>query len=147
MKHKSDTDRAEAERVTDMKILSDMLTASYIAGKAIAVTGTSLPHALGYRLTYQAHIAHGPACGIFEPGFMKYASEYDRSKLLRAMDFKDMDDFRHFLGETCDIKGISDTQYSIIVENSIKDILSEPSRIEKVPYEVNREVLEDIVSG
>ena len=62
------------------------------------------------------------------------------------MDFKDLDEFKAFLGKTCDIGNISDLDYSLIVENSIKDILADPARIEKVPYPVNREVLEDIVS-
>ena len=132
--------------VTDLKILGDMLTASNIAGQAIAITGTSLPHALSYRLTYQAGIAHGPATGIFQPGFMRYADERTRDRLLRAMDFVDLDSFARVLGKTCDIRGISDIDYGIIVENSIKDILKEPARIEKVPYPVNREVLENIVT-
>lgn len=142
----SNPDMSAEERVTDLKILSDMLTASMMAGEVIAVTGTSLPHALSYRLTYQAGIAHGPATGIFQPGFMSYADEKTQKALLRAMDFCDLNEFREFLGKTCDIKGISDLDYSLIIENSIKDILSEPARMEKVPYPVNREVLENMVS-
>lgn len=142
----SDPDKAAADQVTDLKILGDMLTASNIAGKAIAITGTSLPHALSYRLTYQAHIAHGPATGIFQPGFLGHADEKTRDTLLRAMDFSDINDFKRFLGATCDIRGISEIEYGIIVENSIKDILREPARINKVPYHVDREVLESIVS-
>ncbi len=139
-------DMTTEEKVTELKILSDMLTASMLAGEVIAVTGTSLPHALSYRLTYQAGIAHGPATGIFQPGFMSYADEKTQKSLLRAMDFRDLNEFREFLGKTCDIKGISDLDYSLIIENSIKDILSEPARMEKVPYPVNREVLENMVS-
>ena len=142
----SNPDMSAEERVTDLKILSDMLTASMMAGEVIAVTGTSLPHALSYRLTYQAGIAHGPATGIFQPGFMSYADEKTQKALLRAMDFRNLNEFREFLGKTCDIKGISDLDYSLIIENSIKDILSEPARMEKVPYPVNREVLENMVS-
>ncbi len=142
----SDPEKAAADKITDLKLLSDMLRASNIAGEAIAVTGTSLPHALSYRLTYQAGIKHGPATGIFQPGFMKYADEDTQKKLLMAMDFDDLDDFRYFLGNVCDIGRISETDYGIIVENSIKDILRDQARIDKVPYMVNREVLEDIVS-
>lgn len=146
VRRKSDPEKAEADMVTDLKILGDMLKASNIAGQAIAITGTSLPHALSYRLTYQAGIAHGPATGIFQPGFVSYADEYTQKKLLRAMDFADMTGFKKFLGLTCDINGINEVDYGIIVENSIKDILKEPARIEKVPYPVNREILENIVS-
>lgn len=137
---------AKADEVTDLKMLSDMLKASNIAGRAIAISGTSLPHALSYRLTYGANVAHGPATGIFQPGFMSYADEKTQKTLLKAMDFVSLQDFKTFLGKTCDIGNISELDYSILVENSIKDILSEPARISKVPYPVNREVLENIVS-
>lgn len=144
VRRSSDPEKAMADEITDLKILEDMLKASNIAGKAIAITGTSLPHALSYRLTYEARVAHGPATGIFQPGFISFADEKTQKELFRAMDFKDMDDFKSFLGKTCDIGNITDVEYSILVENSIKDILAAPERIKKVPYPVNREVLENI---
>ena len=147
IRRSQDPEKAEAEKVTELKILDDMLTSSNIAGQVISITGTSLPHALSYRLTYQAGIAHGPATGIFQPGFISHADEDTQKRLLRAMDFNNIDAMRDFLGRTCDINGISDLDYSLLVENSIKDILSEPARIKKVPYQVNREILEEIVSG
>lgn len=146
VRRRQDPDRAAADKATDLKLLGDLLTASNIAGEAIAETGTSLPHALSYRLTIQGGVKHGPATGIFQPGFMKYADESVRNKLLRAMDFTDMDEFKAFLGATCELGGIDDLKYSIIVENSIKDILADSARLQKVPFLVNREVLEDIVS-
>ncbi len=142
----SDPERAAADEVTDLKILSDMLEASNIAGQAISITGTSLPHALSYRLTFSAGVAHGPACGIFQPGFVSYADEKTKKTLLRAMDFTDIDSFKEFLGAACDIGNISEIDYSINIENSIKDILADPARIKKVPYHVDREILERIVS-
>ena len=77
---------------------------------------------------------------------MGHADEKTRDTLLRAMDFSDINEFKRFLGATCDIRGISEIEYGIIVENSIKDILREPARINKVTYHVDREVLESIVS-
>ena len=147
VREKSDPEKAAADEATELKILEDMLKASNIAGRAIAIAGTSLPHALSYRLTYEARVPHGIACGIFQPGFMSFADEKDRRDLLRAMDFKDMDAFKSFLGKTCDLSDLTDLEYSLNVENSIKDILSAPARIERVPYPVDREVLEAIVSG
>ena len=140
-------DAAAAEEITDLKILTDMLTASNIAGKAIAITGTSLPHAMSYRLTYEMHVPHGPATGIFQPGFMSYADVKTQHDLLKAMDFRDLEEFRSFLGKTCDIGNVSELDYSLIIENSIKDILSEPARIAKVPYHVDRDILESIASN
>ena len=73
--------------------------ASNIAGKAIAITGTSLPHALSYRLTFEANVAHGPATGIFQPGFISHADEKTQKELFRAMDFRGLEDFKEFLEE------------------------------------------------
>lgn len=147
IRRKNDPEKAAAEDITDMKILEDMLKASNIAGKAIAITGTSLPHALSYRLTFEANVAHGPATGIFQPGFISHADEKTQKELFRAMDFRGLEDFKEFLGRSCDIGEITDLEYSIILENSIKDILKAPERIAKVPYPVDREVLESIVTA
>ena len=144
VKRTQNPERAAADEITDLKILSDMLTASNIAGRAIAITGTSLPHALSYRLTYELNIPHGPATGIFQSGYLKYADEKTQRDLLRAMDFKDLDDFRSFLGQAIDIGNISDLDYSLVVEKSIKELLADTARIKKVPYHVDRDVLESI---
>jgi len=73
--------RAVMDGSRDMRDLTNMLIAANYGGKAISVTGTSIPHALSYRLTYELGMPHGMAIGVFEPGFMKYADEGDvRSK-------------------------------------------------------------------
>ena len=102
---------------------------------------------MSYRLTYELHVPHGPATGIFQPGFMSYADEKMQKDLLKAMDFHSLGDFKEFLGKTCDIGNVSELEYSLVIENSIKDILSEPARIAKVPYHVDRDVLEAIASN
>lgn len=45
-----------------------VLLGSNFAGKAINITGTTLPHAMGYKLTKDYNIAHGHACvlGLIE---------------------------------------------------------------------------------
>ena len=129
--------------VSETDVYMDMLEASMIAGKAIAITGTSLPHALSYRLTYEEHVPHGLAIGVFQSRFVKYADERTQRDLLRAMDFPDIESFEEFIQKTCRLD-IDRIRYQIILENSIKDILAEPARIEKVPYRVDREILERI---
>lgn len=48
--------------------------ASVYGGLAINITGTAMPHAVGYLLTEQHGIPHGAACAIFLPDF------YDHNK-------------------------------------------------------------------
>lgn len=53
----------------DEKIRSYLIYASTLAGIAIAQTGTTLLHAMGYRLTSDLGIPHGRANGILLPSF------------------------------------------------------------------------------
>ncbi len=57
----------------------DMLTLVYegslYGGIAISITGTSFPHALGYFLSENHNVAHGTACGMYLPEFIKYNTQ------------------------------------------------------------------------
>ena len=48
---------------------------SIYGGLAINITGTCLPHAMGYLLTEQHNIPHGNACAVFLPAFLKINEE------------------------------------------------------------------------
>ncbi|MBQ7542611.1 MAG: iron-containing alcohol dehydrogenase [Clostridia bacterium] len=48
--------------------------ASIYGGYAISVTGTAFPHAMGYFLTEQYSVAHGTACAVFLPAFLRHAA-------------------------------------------------------------------------
>lgn len=48
---------------------------SIYGGIAISITGTSFPHALGYFLSEDHGVAHGTACGIFLPEFIRYNTQ------------------------------------------------------------------------
>lgn len=78
---------------------ADMMRASAFAGIAIAQTGTSLPHALSYILTYDLKMPHGMACGIFLPSYLKEAAEEDRNTLLEAAGFRDISEFEEYIGK------------------------------------------------
>lgn len=43
--------------------------ASIYGGLSIAITGTCMPHAMGYLLTEEFHLPHGIACAVFLPEF------------------------------------------------------------------------------
>ncbi len=44
---------------------------SIYGGLAINITGTAMPHALGYFLTERLGLPHGVACAVFLPGFLE----------------------------------------------------------------------------
>ena len=62
--------------------IDQLLTASTMGGIVISQTGTSLPHALGYVLSYDKGIPHGIATAAIYKG---YLSEYKTSEKLHRM--------------------------------------------------------------
>ncbi len=87
--------RGKAE--PDDETFSVLMRASCYAGTAIAQTGTSVPHALSYILTYTLQMPHGPACGYFLDRFLSFAPEKEQAFLLQASGFRDFRDFSSFL--------------------------------------------------
>lgn len=61
-----------------------LLIASTMGGMVISQTGTSLPHALGYVLTYEKGIAHGFATAAMYKGYLEHYK--DSVKLQRMLD-------------------------------------------------------------
>lgn len=61
------------------EVRADLMIASSLAGFVIAQTGTSLPHGMGYALTYHKGLPHGIANGILFPAYLE--SFKDCSKL------------------------------------------------------------------
>lgn len=58
------------ERKYDAQIREKLMLASALGGVAIAQTSTSIPHALGYFLTYEKGIAHGRANGMVMQAYL-----------------------------------------------------------------------------
>ncbi len=56
---------------------SELLWASTLAGMAIAQTGTTIVHSMGYQLTYWRHIPHGMANGLLLGTFLEWCVERD----------------------------------------------------------------------
>ena len=59
-----------------------LYNASLYGGLAINITGTCLPHAMGYLLTEQHGLPHGYACAMFLPEFLKI-NEQEQPELTR----------------------------------------------------------------
>lgn len=83
----------------DLSVPSDkrekFLYASMLAGIAIAQTGTTVVHAMGYSLTYYKNIDHGRANGFLLIEYLRYVSPYNSLKIeqiLKALDMKDLDE-------------------------------------------------------
>jgi alcohol dehydrogenase class IV len=74
-----------------------LLYASMLAGMVISHTGTSIPHALGYSLTYFKEVPHGRATGIILPAFMDFnLSHSDDFKIKSALQIAGFNSFEEF---------------------------------------------------
>lgn len=65
-------------KVFTYEIREKLMLASTIAGMAIANTGTSLPHGMGYYLTYYKGVPHGIANGVLYKGYLQVFKSQDK---------------------------------------------------------------------
>jgi len=82
-----------------------LLYASYLAGVAISLTGTSIPHAIGYSLTYYKGMPHGRANGVIMPSWMEFnykMSKSDRiTTALKVSSLASLAEFRDLMEILC----------------------------------------------
>ncbi|PKM77989.1 MAG: alcohol dehydrogenase [Firmicutes bacterium HGW-Firmicutes-15] len=85
--------------------MESLLYASYLAGISISLTGTSIPHAIGYSLTYYKEMPHGRANGIIMPSWMEFnhkMSQSDRiTKALKVSSLASLAEFRELMELLC----------------------------------------------
>ena len=120
---------------------SILMRASALAGMSIAGSGTSLPHALSYVLTYDLSLAHGRAVGYFLPAFMAAAPADQSDELLRYSGFEDADDLAAFIDKVFGKQDIPtaelDRTYDVVRNNAAK--------MRSASFEVDEKLLKDIV--
>lgn len=75
-----------------------LYAASIYGGLTITKTGTSFCHAMGYFLTEQHQVAHGTACAVFLPEYLRRGFECETKKADRLSAETDFT-----LGEMCSI--------------------------------------------
>ncbi len=85
-KHRNELFKEELDR----DVFKDFIRASTFAGMAIAQTGTSLPHTMGYPLTYNFALPHGIANAIFVEEFLKVSPKAYEKKILELTGFEDL---------------------------------------------------------
>lgn len=82
-----------------------LLFASHLAGVAISLTGTSIPHALGYSLTYFKGIPHGRANGLILPAWLEFNQKMSQDpridQAMEASAFANIGQFRELIELLC----------------------------------------------
>ena len=81
-----------------------LMLMSALGGVAIAQTMTSLPHGMGYFLTYEKGLPHGMANGVLTQAYVEQfpAEDVHVAKLLECLGFKDTKELGAFLDDVLD---------------------------------------------
>lgn len=81
-------------------VREDLMYGSTLAGIAIAQSGTTLVHGMGYQLTYYKGLSHGRANGLLLPQYMRLMEETMADKAERIWEilgFSGWEDFGTFM--------------------------------------------------
>lgn len=128
----------------DSEFRNKVMMASTLAGIQIAQTGTSLPHGMGYPLTYFKGLSHGLANGVLTVEYLK--SFKDKTKIERMLNFLGLGS----LEELEDIfKRLTDVKIDITEEEIYeysKKLMLNKNKLKNHPEEMELEVLVDIYS-
>ncbi len=114
-----------------------LMLASALAGVAIAQTGTSIPHTLGYFLTYEKEIPHGRANGLVTQAYLELFPKEDKKvpQLLQCLGMKNTEEMGAFLHE---VLNTSETftveEISYYAERSMEI----PQKLATFPYGVEK---------
>lgn len=117
--------------------LWNLMNAATLAGMAIAHTGTSLPHALGYGVTCHLHIPHGRASAYFLPGYLREAGAALNEPLLRLAGFADTAEFTAFYHACCG----EETVPPELLRSLTEELLRYDAKLRACPYPATREVI------
>ena len=118
-----------------------LMRASALAGMAIAQTGTSLPHALSYPLTYDLHLPHGVAVGYFESGYLAQIPEEERKEALQLAGFASLSEWQEFYDMVCGKVLVPESE----LEHALEMVASKPDKLARAPFTCDREVLRKVV--
>ena len=121
-----------------------LLLASNLGGIAIAQTGTSLPHGLGYFLTYEKGIPHGRANGLLMGAYLDLFMEKEGEKIqkmLSLLGFSSLDELKAFFKEVLDTpETFSDAQ----IKDFTKRVMETPAKLASFPYPVTEEMIYEL---
>ena len=121
-------------------VLDKLMSASVFAGIAIRYTGTSIPHGLSYRVTYECKMAHGLACAVFLPPFIENAPANCQKQIMEQLGFNDFFELKNFIARLCNSCEIPRN----ILELSIGDMLKNKAKLASACYPIDEKMLRTI---
>ncbi|MCR4586547.1 MAG: iron-containing alcohol dehydrogenase, partial [Lachnospiraceae bacterium] len=118
-----------------------LMRSSVLAGMSIAQSGTSLPHALSYPLTYDLGIPHGRAVGYFLSSFVAAAPKEQSSGLLRAAGFEGLKDFDDFMKKVLGEFELSEEE----LQRCFEMLENNSAKMNSASFAIDKEMLKKII--
>ncbi|MBU5591442.1 iron-containing alcohol dehydrogenase [Clostridium sp. MSJ-4] len=114
-----------------------LMLASTLGGMVIAQTGTSLPHGMGYPLTYFKNVPHGKANGILYGEYLKVFKDKERvNRVLSLLNVKDLEEMIDILNKLmqCDVE-ITEKEIKVYAETMCSNEGKLKNHPEKIGYD------------
>ncbi len=113
------------------------LTASSMAGMAISHTGTSLPHAMSYYLTYEKGVPHGKAVGTFLASYVKACPDKKWiGKVEKMLGFSSQGEMKDFIERILGRLSIPEVEGL----DCAKALLSNHEKLANCPFHLTKEM-------
>ena len=116
----------------------NLLLASTYAGVAIAQTGTTIVHSMGYPLTYYKSLTHGNANGVLLSAFVEHCDKINHNlvtELLGCLGLNSISEFDKILNQLMpDRKIITDDEAKLFASKTIKS-----KNVASCPWDVTEE--------
>lgn len=130
------------------EIREKLLLMSTLGGFVISQCGTSLPHGMGYHLTYFHGVSHGKANGLILEGYLRLCNEVNEEKVqmfLVLTGFESIEEFGEYLvklfGNDFKLSVQEIFDYSDAMSKNIGKLKSHPGKVDfdvlKNIYEIN----------
>lgn len=128
--------KALENREFTYEIREKLLLVSTLGGMVIAQTGTSLPHGMGYPLTYFKDVPHGKANGILLKEYLNLCSDKEKvNNIFMCMGLRNLEEFGAFIEKIIDKDIIVDkeeiNQYAEAMVSNEAKLKNHPDKVTK----------------
>ncbi|MGL4344733.1 MAG: iron-containing alcohol dehydrogenase family protein [Cellulosilyticaceae bacterium] len=129
-------------KVFTYEVREKLMLASTIAGMAIANTGTSLPHGMGYYLTYYKGVPHGYANGVLYKGYLNLFKDQTKiEKMAKVLGLQNKESLIQV------IEGLVDIQVDVTEDEMQKwtmDMMQNEAKLANHPETVEYHQIEAV---
>ncbi len=128
----------------DFDLREKLFLMSSMGGFCISQTGTSLPHKLGYALTYFKNVAHGAANGVLTAEYIKLCDPAKVSHMLSILGFSTIDELDRY------IRDILELDFSLSqkdIEAFSKEFYDDKSKQTVHPFNLSYEDVVNVYSS